>query len=255
MTPLEITLGLLSGFVAGLLSGAFGVGGGIITTPAISLLLGGAPIVAVATPLPVIFPTALVGAATYHRAGEVSMRAAGWAVGPGAAGAVVGAALTEVVNAHILLIVTAVLLAWQAQRVVRGGEYAIRPRGSTPGLQYAAAGLVAGLVSGLLGVGGGIILVPIFTTMLGMPLKRALGTSLVTISALVIPGTIVHALLGHIDWAIFAVLTLGVIPGARIGAKLALRAKDRTLRLAVGTFLTFVAIVYAVEEFSALVRA
>jgi uncharacterized membrane protein YfcA len=86
-----------------------------------------------------------------------------------------------------------------------------------------------------------------------MPLKRALGTSLVVISALVVPGTIVHALFGHIDWAIFLVLTVGVVPGARIGATLALRAKDRTLRLAVGTFLIAVALLFGVQEISALV--
>ena len=252
MTLREIALGLLSGFAAGILSGAFGVGGGIITTPAISILLGAPAIVAVATPLPVIFPSALVGAYTYSRALEVSFRAAKWAVGPGAVGAIIGAALTEIVNAHALLLVTAVLLGAQAIRVIRGGEYEIRPRGSTPGMHYAIAGFAAGLVSGLLGVGGGIIMVPILTTILGMPLKRALGTSLVIISALVVPGTIVHALLGHIDWGIFLVLTIGVVPGARIGAKLALRAEDRTLRLAVGLFLIAVAVLYTVEESSAL---
>jgi uncharacterized protein len=252
VTPLEILLGLLSGLAAGILSGAFGVGGGIITTPAISLLLGAPAIVAVATPLPVIFPSALVGSFTYAKAGEVSFRAAKWAAGPGAFGAAIGAALTDVINAHLLLLVTAVLLGAQAVRVITGGDYEIHARGSTPGLHYAIAGLAAGLVSGLLGVGGGIIMVPILTTVLGMPLKRALGTSLVIISALVIPGTIVHTLLGHIDWGIFLVLTIGVIPGARIGAKLALRAKDRTLRLAVGLFLIAVALLYGVEELSAL---
>ena len=255
MTPLQIVLGLLSGLAAGILSGAFGVGGGIITTPAISILLGAPPIVAVATPLPVIFPSALVGSFTYARAGEVSFRAARWAVGPGTVGAAIGAALTEVVNAHALLLITAALLGAQAIRVMTGGDYEIRPRGSTPVSHYAIAGFAAGFVSGLLGVGGGIIMVPILTTMLGMPLKRALGTSLVIISALVIPGTIVHALLGHIDWSIFLVLTVGVIPGARIGAKLALRAKDRTLRLAVGIFLICVAVVYAIEEAGALLGA
>ena len=224
MSSEQIVLGLLVGFLAGILSGAFGVGGGIITTPAISILLGGSAIVAVATPLPVIFPTALVGAL-----------------------------LTEVVNAHLLLIVTAVLLAIQAFRVIQGGEHDVRPRGTTPGTSYAIAGFAAGFVSGLLGVGGGIIMVPILTTVLGMPLKRALGTSLVVISALVVPGTIVHALLGHIDWAIFLVLTVGVVPGARIGATLALRAKDRTLRLAVGVFLIAVALLFGVQEISRLV--
>jgi uncharacterized membrane protein YfcA len=114
---------------------------------------------------------------------------------------------------------------------------------------------VAGFVSGLLGVGGGIVMVPAFTAWIGMPLKRALGTSLAIIAVLVIPSTIVHALLGHIDWAIFLVLTLGVIPGARIGARLALGAQERTLRLAVGSFLLVIAVVYGARELSFLLRS
>ncbi len=252
MTSAQIVVGILVGFGAGILSGLFGVGGGIVTTPAINVLLGGSALEAIATPLPVIFPTSLVGAFTYARAGEVSFRAARWAVGPGVAGAIVGAALTDHINAHLLLFVTAFLIAYTAAQVLIGRKYATRPRGSTPGWQYATVGLVAGFVSGLLGIGGGIIMVPAFTTMLGMPLKRALGTSLVTMSALVVPGTIVHAWLGHIDWAIFAALTVGVVPGARIGAKIAIGTRERTLRFAVGSFLLAVAIFYGVRELTAL---
>jgi len=75
---------------------------------------------------------------------------------------------------------------------------------------------------------------------------------LLVIAVLVIPGTIVHALLGHIDWAIFLVLTLGVVPGARIGARIALGARERTLRLAVGVFLFLVAVAYGATELASL---
>ena len=61
-----------------------------------------------------------------------------------------------------------------------------------------------------------------------------------------------RSLLGNIDWAIFLVLTLGVIPGARIGARIALGVRERTLRVAVGTFLLVVAIAYAAAEVTAL---
>jgi hypothetical protein len=91
-------------------------------------------------------------------------------------------------------------------------------------------------------------MVPLLTLTIGMPLKRALGTSLVVIAALVVPGTIVHWALGHIEWAIFGVLTLGVMPGARLGARLALGARERTLRRAVGAFLLAVAVLYGVDE-------
>jgi uncharacterized membrane protein YfcA len=255
VTPLRAVLGVLVGFVAGVGSGLFGVGGGVVTTPAVNVLLGGTAIQAVATPLPVIFPTSLVGAWAYHRAGEVSFRGVGWASLAGIPGAVLGAYATDVVNAHLLLVVTALLIAWTAVQVTRGRASRVPwERGKTPGWKYAAIGFGAGVVSGLLGVGGGIVMVPAFTLLIGMPLKRALGTSLATISALVVPGTIVHWWLGHIDWAIFAVLTIGVVPGARLGARLALGVTERTLRLAVGAFLLAVAILYGGRELAELIR-
>jgi hypothetical protein len=245
--------GVLVGILAGVLSGLFGVGGGVVTTPAVNVLLGGSAIQAVATPLPVIFPTSIVGAYTYAKAGEVSFRGARWAAGPGGVGAAVGAYLTELVNAHVLLIVTAALLAWTAVQILRGRQPSTPWRlGETPRWKYAVIGLVAGLVSGLLGIGGGIVMVPAFTVLLGMPLKRALGTSLVVIAALVVPATIVHWTLGNIDWAIFAALAIGVMPGARIGARMALVARERSLRITVGVFLLAIAVLYAVRESVAL---
>ncbi|HXF36356.1 MAG TPA: sulfite exporter TauE/SafE family protein [Actinomycetota bacterium] len=254
MTPGRAALGAAVGLAAGLLSGLFGVGGGIVTTPAIHLLLGAPPYVAVGTPLPVIFPTALVGAYTYWRSGEISLRAARWAGPPGAVGAILGAWATALVDPHWLLLVTAVLIGWQAVRVARPRPSSVRPGGETPGAHYAMLGFATGAVSGLLGVGGGIIFVPIVTTVLGMPLKRALGTSLLLIAAIAIPGTLVHARLGHIDWGIFAVLVAGVVPGARLGARLALGRRERTLRLLVAGFLAAVAVLYGAAEASTLLR-
>jgi uncharacterized membrane protein YfcA len=255
VTTEQIILGIAIGVAAGILSGLFGVGGGIVTTPAIQELLGGAPYIAVGTPLPVAIPTAVVGGYTYARAREVSWRAVRFAAIPGIAGAAGGAWLTSLIDPHWLLLVTAGLIAWQAVRIGRSSTYRVRPRGSTPGWQYTLLGGFTGLVSGLLGVGGGIVFVPLVTTMLGMPLKRALGTSLILIAIIAIPGTIVHAALGHIDWGIAFVLMLGVIPGARIGASIALWTRERTLRLMVGSFLLVVAVVYGVAEIARLARA
>lgn len=256
MSGAHAALGVMIGLVSGVLSGLFGVGGGIVMTPGIQVLLGARPIVALATPLPVIFPTALTGAETYRRAGEVDTHAALWMVGPGVGGAVLGAWLTRLIDTHLLLVITAALLAYQAVAILRGA----RPKGSVTSREgrpalYAEIGLVAGLVSGLLGIGGGLVMVPMLAGVLGMPLKRALGTSLLAIVALVVPGTIVHAALHHIDWMVFLVVTIGAIPGAGIGARIALGTKERTLRLLVGSFLLVVALAYGLDEAVALVRS
>jgi len=255
VTPAEAVLTVLVGLAAGVLSGLFGVGGGIVMTPGLTALGGVPPIVAVATPLPVILPTAAVGAFTYHRAGEVDMRAAAWISLTGAAASAVGALLTEAVNARWLLVVTAGLLAWQSIQILRGrsrpADVEERPLHAW---RLALVGVSAGLLSGLLGIGGGIVIVPVLAGMLGVPLKRALGTSLVAVVVLVIPGTIVHTVLGNIDWATALFLTIGSLPGARLGATFALGTKERTLRLMVGSFLALVAIIYGAQQLVELTR-
>ncbi len=63
-----------------------------------------------------------------------------------------------------------------------------------------------------------------------------------------IPGTITHAALGHIDWVLVVLVTIGAVPGARLGAHVALGARERTLRISVGTFLLVVAAAYGISE-------
>ena len=253
MTVGHIAIGVAIGLVSGVLAGLFGVGGGVLMTPGIQVLLGAPPIVALATPLPAIFPTALAGALAYRRGAELDTRAAGWLVGPGLVGAALGAWLTDHVDTTPLLLATALLLGWQAVAIIREA----RRRGRREGREATAPilggiGAVAGFVSGLLGIGGGLVMVPLLVGWLGMPLKRALGTSLLVIVALVVPGTIVHAALGHIDWAICLALMVGGVPGARLGAALALRAKERTLRMVVGGGLLGISVAYAVDQAAAM---
>ena len=148
--------------------------------------------------------------------------------------------------------ITAALLAYQAVGILRGPARTAGRRSSRRRGRSRASGSLAGFVSGLLGIGGGLVMVPLMAGWLGMPLKRALGTSLLAIVALVVPGTIVHAALGHIDWPLFLVVTLGAVPGARLGANLALGTRERTLRMLVGGFLLIVACAYGVVEASEL---
>lgn len=248
MSAADVAIGVAIGLASGVLAGSFGVGGGILMTPGVHLLLGAPAIVALATPLPVIFPTALAGALAYRRRGELDTRAVAWLVGPGLVAAAIGAWLTEYVDTTLLLLVTALLLGSQAIAILqesrgRRGE----PREATAPI-LGGIGAVAGFASGLLGIGGGLVMVPLLAGGLGMPLKRTLGTSLLAIVALVVPGTVVHAALGHIDVGIGLALAVGAIPGARVGAALALGAKERTLRLVIGGGLLAISVGYAVDQ-------
>jgi len=111
-----------------------------------------------------------------------------------------------------------------------------------------AIGVVAGLYSGFLGLGGGFVVVPALTRWCGMSVKRAIGTSLVTVAALAIPGTLAHWYLGHVDWTLAGMLAIGVVPGAVIGARLTGRASDRSVRLAFATLLAVVGVWLAASQ-------
>ena len=156
VTPLEAILTVLVGLAAGVLSGLFGIGGGIVMTPGLTALAGIAPIVAVATPLPVILPTAAVGAFTYQRAGEVDMRAAAWISLTGATASGVGALAhrgrRRAAPARGHRGALGVAVDPDPPRTVAGvGEVEERP---VPAWALALVGVVAGLLSGLLGIGG-----------------------------------------------------------------------------------------------------
>jgi uncharacterized membrane protein YfcA len=101
-------------------------------------------------------------------------------------------------------------------------------------------------------VGGGILMVPAFTVLVGLELKEAIGTSLACVGLIAIPGTIAHQLLGNINWFYALPLMVGAIPGARAGAHLAINASDRHLRLVVATVLGVIAIGYGTAELIAL---
>jgi uncharacterized membrane protein YfcA len=111
-----------------------------------------------------------------------------------------------------------------------------------------ALGAATGLYSGFLGLGGGFILVPMLTRLFGMPIKRAIGTSLAAIAILAIPGSITHYVLGHIDLVLALGLALGVVPGVLVGARLTAAAKERTLTVAFAGLLVFAGVSLALNE-------
>jgi len=275
MTDLwRVVLTTVVGVLSGVLSGMFGIGGAVVSTPAIRVL-GAAPLIAVGSTIPAIFPSAVSGSLRYRRAHLINWRVVAWTGSTGFAATIGGALASDVLpgGGHPLMIATALLVGFTAFRLSRPvaapePEPVVAAEGLTdaaPGLVHEATGSArtepwrltligvgAGVVSGLLGIGGGVLMVPAFTTWARLPLKMALATSLVCVGVLAIPGMVTHALLGHIDWFFALPLAVGVIPGARLGAHLTIRSSDRTLRLLVGLVLGVIAIVYAAGELAAL---
>ena len=115
-------------------------------------------------------------------------------------------------------------------------------------LQGAAIGLVAGLASGYVGVGGGFIMVPLMLSIIGIPMRKASGTSLIAVMILAIPGVIEQGIIGNINYLAGIAIVIGTIPGAVIGARLVTKVPERTLRLLFGCFLIVVAVMLVLNE-------
>lgn len=261
-----IAIGLGIGFLGGL----FGKGGSAVATPL--LHLAGLPaLIAVASPLPATIPSTLVAADRYRRAGLLDWRVIAASVAAGVPATIAGAYASRWVGGNALVSATEVLLVGIGIRLLLSH----RPRGApddcdaggggdaggagpsadsvdgpvavvvrhpdastTPRLiQLIAVGLTAGLAAGLLANSGGFLLAPLYLGVVRLPIKPALGTSLVVSAALAIPGTIVHAALGHIDWTIALVLALSAMPASRYGATVALRTDPSHLERLFGAVL------------------
>jgi len=269
------------GVGAGVLSGMFGVGGAVLTTPGIRAL-GASPIHAVGSTVPPILPGAVSGTWRYSRSGLVN-----WRVGLvcGAAGtvlAIAGAWVSDVIDGHLLMLLTAALLLYtgistfvRARREVHdpvdadGPEADVEtgPRlaaGDDPVVLRAAAthpygigrltavGAASGLTAGLLGVGGGVVMMPVFTQLLKMPMKVAVASSLVAVAIFSVPALVTHTVLGHVDWTFSLLLVAGAVPGAQIGSRVTIGASDRLVRLLFGAFLMVLALVYGGAEVASL---
>lgn len=292
---------LAVGVVSGILSALLGVGGAVVTTPAIRFL-GASPIEAVGSTVPAILPGAISGSLRYAREGLVHWRTS---LSLGAAGALfafAGAVASDFVDGRFLMLLTAVLMLWSGVSVVRGGrtptgvpaEAPVDAAGNAAGeamgdamvgatgpdevipastpasagtsasaswfsgspavpehslLLLASLGAVSGFVAGFLGVGGGIVMVPILTGPLRFPMRAATASSLVAVAIFSVPALLTHAWLGHINWFFAVPLMIGVVPGARIGAALTVGASDRTIRLTFGIFIVLIAVIFAATQF------
>jgi len=271
-----IVLVAMAGVFTGVLSGMFGVGGAVVSTPALRVL-GATPLDAVGSTMPSILPSAVSGTLRYRREGLVRGRVVAWTAGAGVIATVAGALLTAVLpgNGHPLMILTAAFVGFNAYRVSRPvpepePAATVLAEGATdaaPGIEIerrgmparadwwrlAITGVSAGGLSGLLGIGGGILMVPLFTGWIRLPLKEAIATSLACVGVFAVPGTVTHLALGHIDWLFALPLCVGVVPGARFGAHLTIRSSDRTMRALVGLVLGAVALAYGIVEVVAIV--
>lgn len=278
------------GIGIGILSGLLGIGGGTVMVPVFRLGFGMTAIQATATSLFTIIPTSLAGCINHIR-NHTCIISLGVAAGiAGACLSPAGVYLASISPSWAIMLAAAAIIGYSAFSMLRkalrrppapvvevlsretphpapsdahaGGA---SPKGNSAEsvlddacsmnrrqlVAGAAAGLIAGLASGYVGVGGGFIMVPLFISLAGIPMKKASGTSLVAVTILAIPGTIEQMVMGNVMVSAGIAMAVGSIPGALVGANLVKRIPERTLRLAFGCVLLCVAVLLAVNEFLA----
>lgn len=265
----------LAGVFVGVVSGLLGVGGGTIMVPIFRLAFGMSPLASTATSLFAIIPTSISGVVAHTRA-KTCVPKLGLALGVG--GAVmspVGVWLASVSPGWLVICVAAVVIGFSAFKMFKKAvKCAPAPRAGRAGgnvqaasakavpdqpvlsrkqyLQGACIGLIAGLASGYVGVGGGFIMVPLMLAVLGIPMSLASGTSLIAIMILAIPGVIEQGLLGNIEYLAGIAIVVGSIPGALVGARLVRMVPERQLRFIFGGFLLVAAVMLMLNEFGIL---
>lgn len=225
------------GLAAGTVAGLFGVGGGILLVPILVLVLRRTQHDAHATSLVAVTMGALAGVARFGLDGSVAL-AGGLALAAGAiAGARLGARLLPRIpeqRLRRLFVAALAILAVRFLLVGASGEAAVAGD-VTPDLTaaqlalHAVGGVLAGTVSSVLGVGGGIVNVPLLVLGFGYGQHVAEGTSLAVIVPTALTGAVSHHRSGYTDWGLGVRLGAGSVLGAVLGAQLALSLSPVTL--------------------------
>jgi uncharacterized membrane protein YfcA len=286
--PAEVNIWILAGtgFAAGLLGSMLGVGGGFIIVPVLTLALGLPIQYAIGSSLVSIVINACTATSVYIRGHMTNLKLGlllSCALVPGAvAGAFLAARLSSPVLTVIfgaLMIYVAYLMMPKKQRrltpeqvaaakVVREKEHA--PHAWLDGCYYdpsvneeiayqvhrpmagMVTGFFSGIISSLLGIGGGIINVPVMNQLMKVPLKATIATSSLLLCFTTMTGSLIYVFNGYVVPYIVAPLIISVYLGARLGSSLAHRSRSALLMWAFTIFLAITAVVMILKALNVL---
>ncbi|WP_434388064.1 sulfite exporter TauE/SafE family protein [Melittangium boletus] len=246
MSLLGLPLAVLIGLSLGLLGG----GGSILTVPLLVYVLGVEPKQAIALGLATVGATSLVGAWGHWREGNLQPRAAllfgGLAMGGSFAGARLSVWLTGAQQLLLFATVMWVAAVFLSRKARRAAPARAPVPHRAPRVLVAGAALAVGALTGLVGVGGGFLIVPALVLLVGLPMKRAVGTSLLVIAMNSLVGFAGH--LGHVEvpWArlgaFSALAIVGILAGTRLSRSVSQAALQRAfagLLVVMGTWMLY----------------
>lgn len=220
--PGDLGILVVGGLVAGMLAGVLGIGGGSVLVP-LMVYVGFSPINAIGTSSLAILLTSLSGSLQNWRMGYIDWRKVGLLGLPALVAAQVGAALAVYIPAHWLLfgfaamMLTNIYLVGLKQQLI--GSNSSRSSTARHQLARTMTGSLAGLVAGLVGVGGGAIMVPLQMLLLGETIKVAIQTSLGVVVLTAVSATIGHTINGHVLFSQGIILGIGGLFGAQLGTR------------------------------------
>ena len=224
---LQDLLTLLSGGLVGFSLGLIGGGGSVLAVPLLLYVVGVRdPHVAIGTSALAVAVNAFANLAQHARAGTVKWPCALTFAGAGVVGALIGSSVGKLVNGQHLLALFAMVMVAVGVSMLRGraadGDPAVHMDvRMAPRLIFA--GLIAGLLSGFFGIGGGFLIVPGLVLSSGMPMLNAVGSSLFSVGVFGAATASNYALSGLVDWRVAALFVAGGVAGGMVGMRLAVR--------------------------------
>jgi uncharacterized membrane protein YfcA len=249
MIGLGTLAGPLAAVLIGLSLGMLGGGGAVLTVPVFVYLLGVPAKSAVAMSMPVVGLTSAVGAWRYWRAGHVQVRLAATFGAVAMAGAFVGARLAAWLTGRQQLLLLGAVMGLTAFSMLRRARIEGAPRDDAT--ESAAAwrlgplalvvALFVGVLTGLVGIGGGFLVVPALVLLARVPMRAAIGTSLAVITMNATSGLIGYAGRVPIDWGMVAWFAALASAAAVMGAAYADRISPSVLRRAFAGLLFLIA--------------
>ena len=240
---------LAAAIVIGLLLGLLGGGGSILTVPVLVYLAGQDAQTAIATSLFIVAVTSAVALVPHARAGRVQWRTGLVFGAAGLAGAYAGGRLAAYVPIAVLLAGFGLLTAAAATVMIRSCRRPLRPKPHAGRLPLLLGlGVAVGLVTGMVGAGGGFVIVPVLVLLADLTMTAAVGTSLLVIALQAGAGLAGHLSNAAVDWPLALAITALAIGGSLAGARLAARVPAAMLRTSFGWFLTAMAILLLMEQ-------
>ncbi|PTL84908.1 sulfite exporter TauE/SafE family protein [Vitiosangium sp. GDMCC 1.1324] len=244
-----MVLGIAASLLIGVSLGLLGGGGSILTVPLLVYVLGVEPKTAIAMSLLVVGITSASAAVVHARAGRVRWRTAFIFGAGGMSGAFLGGRVARLLPPEMLLLLFSAVMVAAAVAMLRRKEAPATPPGTQepvpqpvhlPVPRVLVQGVGVGVLSGLVGAGGGFLIVPALV-LVGLPTQVAMGTSLVVISLQCGAGLLGH--LGHVQlpWALTSAVLGTAVGGSFLGGRLASRVSPATLRKGFGVFVLGIA--------------